>query len=295
MYQLMLRGVLLLLFALGGCWAMPPPTPAQQSEYSLDQVFPDPKAQQLALAAEQGNVQEVRRLMKDEGVDPDKIFGAEGMPLLAWPVFTRNPEGLKAMLENGADPNVAKPYPHEEGRSDTNHANAMVWAAEQEDPIYLKLLLDHGGDPNTRNANRESLLFHALIKQNQRQNVKLLVERGAEVNSRAGMGSTITEQYASFAGFEMIYWLLRHGADPSVTYYQEKPVQRPDSTVIATIFWYPSKLPDPVWQRRCQQWLVQRGFKRPPLPKYLYDLRKEVGFPVEENDVPLILPPTTKD
>jgi hypothetical protein len=139
--------LLVLLSLLGGCWAMPPATPEQQSEYSLEAIFPDPKAQQLALAAEQGNTQEVRRLMKDEGVDPDKIFGAEGMPLLAWPIFTRNPEGLKAMLENGADPNVHVLHPAQNTtRFQGRHKdNAMVWAAKQEDPIYLKLLLDHGG------------------------------------------------------------------------------------------------------------------------------------------------------
>ncbi len=103
---------LLLSLALSGCdFSSSPATPSQQSKYSLDQVFKDPKAQALALAAEQGNAAEVQRLMKQEHVDPDVIFSDDdsGMPLVAWPVFTLNSAGLKAMLDNGANPNARKP------------------------------------------------------------------------------------------------------------------------------------------------------------------------------------------
>lgn len=47
--------VLLLLPGLGGCWALLP-SPDEQSEYNLDVYFRgNPKAQALALAAEQGS------------------------------------------------------------------------------------------------------------------------------------------------------------------------------------------------------------------------------------------------
>lgn len=153
----LLRMLLLsVLLACAGCGGVSLPATAQQSAYPLPSYFPDPKAQALALAlalaAEHGNVQEVRRLMKEEHVNPDVIFSTDGCPLLMWPIMTHNPEGLRAMLENGADPNARKLHPLQNttrfnGRYEDN---AMVWAAKQEDPIYLKLLLDHGGDPNAR-------------------------------------------------------------------------------------------------------------------------------------------------
>lgn len=226
--------------------------------------------------------------MKDEGVDPDTIFSRDGMPLLAWPIFTKSPDGLRAMLENGADPNVAKPYPREEGRTETNHANAMVWAAEQKDPIYLKLLLDHGGDPDTRNANNETLLFHALIKQDQWQNIMLLVERGADVNASAGMAAPLLAHYTGAGGFERAYWLLQHGADPSIDYDYGKAIKRPDSRIITGVFWHPGSPDNPEWQRKCQRWLLQHGYQRPPMPKHYREMRKNLGFPYEEQDIPLL-------
>ncbi|MCC4604104.1 ankyrin repeat domain-containing protein [Xanthomonas campestris] len=275
-----------LFLACASCGGVSLPAPAQQSAYPLRSYFPDPKAQALALAAEHGNVKEVRRLMKEERVDPDVIFSKHGYPLLMWPILTQNPEGLRAMLENGADPNVAKPYPPEPGSSSTptNHANAMVWAAKQDDPIYLKLLLDHGGDPNTRNANNETLLLQAFLSQNEWENVKLLVERGADVNATS-QGVPILFNYAARGGFEQAYWLLEHGADPG----EGSPPPLPKNlSIVESIFWHPGNPNDPTWQRKCQQWLLQRGYQRPPLPESFRSMRKAFGFPSEEKDIPLL-------
>src|SRR5690606_17642756 len=209
-----------LLPPLPGCgFALSASQPRSRYQASLERAFPDPRAQALAIAAERGDAAEIRRLMQDEGVDPDVIFGGQngGMPLLAWPIYSGSPEGLRAMLEAGADPNARKPYP-ESGTGEWFHANAMVWAAEQDDPTYLELLLDHGGDPNTRNANDESLLFHAFVNRNRWRNVQLLVDRGADVNSPAGMGGTLLSHYASNGGFQMALWLMEHGAEPTLGY-----------------------------------------------------------------------------
>ncbi|AKS21976.1 ankyrin repeat domain-containing protein [Xanthomonas campestris pv. campestris] len=276
-----IRFCCVVLLAITGC------SPAAQSRYAPERNFSDPKALALALAAEQGDVEEVRRLMKVEGVNPDTIFSKDGHPLLFWPIFTHNPTGLKAMLDNGADPNVALPYQTLD-RGVRNNPNAMVWAAEQDDPIYLKMLLDHGGNPNTRNANNESLLFHAFIKQNKWDNIKLLVERGADINAVAGMGNSITAAYAIRGGFDFVYWLLQHGADPTIEFAYGNPVHLKDSGIIEAIFWHPGNPKDPQWQRQCQQWLLKRGYERPPLPENYRSMRKAFHFPSEEKEIPLL-------
>ncbi|KPL48061.1 ankyrin, partial [Xanthomonas axonopodis] len=83
--------LLSLLLACAGCGGVSLPATAQQSAYPLPSYFPDPKAQALALAAEYGNVKEVRRLMKEEHVDPDVIFSTDGYPLLIAMVWVISP------------------------------------------------------------------------------------------------------------------------------------------------------------------------------------------------------------
>lgn len=276
-----LMGLLLI-----GCRA--PSQAGQQSSLPVASWFPnDPKARELAVASEFGRIEDIRRLMKIEAVDPNKVFSKDRYPLLVWPVITENPEGLRAMLENGANPNARFPIPRIEVFKDGSYDvsfqdNAMVWAAKAKDPIYLKLLLDHGGDPNTRNANDETLLLQAFLTGNQWENVKLLVERGADVNAKSQAQPFISE-YAGGGGFEPTYWLLQHGANPDNDSADPKY-----KTTINAIFWYPSKPAYVEWQRKCQQWLLERGYKRPPMPDHIRDMRRSFGFPTEEKDIPLL-------
>lgn len=276
-----------LLLAGTGCLQAPPSNRA----LAIDAAswFPDnPKAQQLILAADAGRADEVRRLMQHEGVDPDKIFSKESKyPLIAYLVMYKYPKALQVLLENGADPNARFATPrvtkYKDGSVDVSYPNnAMVWAAKADDTIYLRLLLDHGGDPDTRNSNDENLLLQAFLWGKQWENIKLLVERGADVNAK-NQAKPFVSEYASMGGFEATYWLLQHGANPDND--SEDPGSK---TTINSIFWYPSKPGHIEWQRKCQQWLLARGYKRPPMPDYIRDMRKSFGYPTEEKDIPLL-------
>lgn len=261
---------------------------ARQSrqQAALVEMFPDPQAQALAIAAEHGDAREVGRLMREEGVDPDRIFSSPKgrIPLLAWPIITGNPDGLRAMLEAGADPNAKTRYPSDRG--ERYYPNAMVWAAQQPDPAYLRILLDHGGDPDTRNANDEALLFHAYIHGNQWRNVQLLVERGADVNADVSVGRTILNLYASRGGFETALWLLERGADPSLEYEQQIPVSKNDSHAIEAIYWHPGELENSGWQQKCQAHLAAKGFGRPPIPEHYRAMRELLGLASNQDLLP---------
>jgi uncharacterized protein len=250
------------------------------------------KAVELADAAMQGDAQEIKRLMKAEGVNPDSIFGEGAMPLIAWPILTESPEGLKAMLENGANPN-ARMIDKSRDRGQ-NRNNAMVMAAGLEDPQYLKLLLEHGGNPNTRNSNNESLLLEAFLKQRQWPNIQLLVLNGADINMPGGSGppgspDTLISWYAPYSNFDKVYWLLEHGADPTLKHYGKFHPPEGSMLVVDEIFWgpsYPEQLP---WQRKCQQWLLKKGIKRAEkMPEGIRSERKAKGYPTDEKDVPLL-------
>jgi uncharacterized protein len=285
----------LLLLSSGGCRFAPSPTPAQ-SAHSLDlqRWYPDKGAQALAVAAEHGNVAEVRRLMEEDGVNPDKHFSPEGFPLLAWPIHTENPNGLKAMLVYGADPDARDPTPFSRSYpgKPTGHYfrdNAMVLAARQQNPIYLRYLLDHGGDPNTRSFDNETLIYRAFTWEDQWQNVRLLIERGAEINepNPGGVSGPIIEQYAKAGWFQRVFWLLSHGADPGLEFHgvfaNPQFSSHASSPTIEAIFWS-GMGPEPgtEWRIKCQRWLVSNGFSRPPMP-LLYRMRRaDLGFETEK-------------
>lgn len=262
------------LLGSGGCQfaSTSPPAKSAQS-LNLEKWYPDKGAQALAVAAEFGDAAEVRRLMKEDGVNPDKHFSPEGMPLLAWPIYTKNPTGLLAMLKNGADPDARDPTPFSRsfpgkpmGRYFRN--NAMVLAAKQQNSIYLRYLLDHGGDPNTRNFDNETLIYQAFTSQDQWQNVQLLVERGADANepNPGGISGPIIEQYATQGRFQRVFWLLDNGANPRLQFHgvlaNPRFSSHASSPTIKAIFWAGMGA-EPEWKIRCQNWLISNGFSRP--------------------------------
>src|SRR5690606_31332065 len=108
-------------------------------------------------------------------------------------------------------------------------------------------------------------LFDAFIHQNQWRNVQLLVERGADVNANVSVGRTILSVYASRGAFQMVHWLMEHGADPTLDYVRNEPTTNSDSHAIEAIFWHPGTPEDPTSQRESQRWLLSRGYGRPPM------------------------------
>lgn len=258
------------------------------SAHGADDYF-DGGALRLAIAAENGDVETIQRLINDEKIDPDKTFSnRDGIPLIAWPLRARNIEGLRALLEAGADPNAreSKQMNGELIRFD----NAMVYAAKMDDPRYLELLLKHGGNPNTRNVNNETLLLQAFLSGNQWKNVQVLVENGADVNESnlKSLGDdTVLSWYTTRGGFDYAYWLLEHGADPAIA-KPEGSSQPGRQKMVEDIYWEittPDNLP---WQKKCQQWLADRNIARPPMPEHIRRKREAFKFPSKEEDIPLL-------
>lgn len=269
------------LFFTSGC--------AASSAHGAGDYF-DGRALQLAVASESGDSDTITRLVKEEGVDPDKTFARrDGIPVLAWPLRARSLEGLQAMLDAGADPN-ARESKRMNGEM-IHFNNAMVYAAKMDDPRYLELLLKHGGNPNTRNINNETLLLQAFLSGNQWKNIQVLIENGANINeSSLSMGDdTVLSWYTRRGGFDSAYWLLEHGADPTISKpTADAPAGTARQKIVEDIYWEittPDLLP---WQKKCQQWLIARDIRRPPMPEHIRRKREAFGFPTTEADIPLL-------
>ncbi|WP_242106791.1 ankyrin repeat domain-containing protein [Luteimonas aquatica] len=285
----------LLLGTLTACSAQPSAPPAPGG-WNAAHDFDEP-AQRLIRAVEKRKTDEIQRLVRQEGIDPDRTFTANGMPLVAWPVLARDPEGLRLLLEAGADPN-ARQYAAD-GRP---RNNAMVLAAREEDPRYLRMLLDHGGDPNTLSTNYEPLTYAAFL-QNRWQNVQLLVQRGAHIdrslsrdmsgtNSDVNLGfDSLMSWYSSLGDFDKVYWLLQQGGNPALRLNKPPGKQwdadRGRMPILESIFWLPVQPRMGQWQVKCQQFVLDKGLKRPPMPQFLRERRADFGLPVDEKAVPV--------
>jgi len=285
LHNMMTKGLIsavwLTLFLVNGC--------AASSSHGAADYF-EGKALQLAVATENGDEDAVRRLIKEEGVDPDRTFARrDGIPLVAWPLRARNLDGLRALLVNGADPN-AREVKQMNGR-EIRFNNAMVYAAKMDDPRFLELLLEHGGDPNTRNSANETLMLQAFLSGNQWKNIQTLIAHGANINEsnlRKG-DDTVLSWYTGRGGFDSAYWLLEHGADPTLASRPPAGSSAPSrQLMVEDIYWEittPDLLP---WQKKSQAWLVARGIPRPPMPEHIRKKREAFGFPSREEDVPLL-------
>jgi len=278
--------VLLGGIGLGAC-AVPPP-PAEQPFDAVDHFRG--KALALAQAVDRKDAATVHHLIKDEGVNPDTIFDQANMPMVAWPVINGNLEGLRLLLDNGANPNARKSAPPGK-RGKAGEDNALVFAAGLPDQRFLKLLLDRGGDPDTMNSNDEQLTYTATLH-HLWPNVQLLIERGADIEqplyTRDGY-DTVLNWYTQYGDFEQAYWLLEHGADPTRkmkadpgTYnYGRMPM-------VEDIYYAPVRQDGIAWQRRCQHWLRDHGIPRTDEMGAWKAYRKKLGVPSEPRDIPLL-------
>ena len=125
-----------------------------------------------------------------------------------WVALTEeNRDSYEALLKYGADPNVIM-----SGKRVVTH-----WAAMKHDPWWLRLALEHGADPNLVNVGRgrpsEGTPLKAAISNGTLENVKLLVEHGADVNKPDRYNCYPIADAAAQNKFEVVLYLLDAGAD----------------------------------------------------------------------------------
>jgi uncharacterized protein len=124
-------------------------------------------------------------------------------------------ESYEALLKNGADPNIIM-----SGKRVVTHWAALLY----KDSWWLKLALENGADPNLVNVGRGSpgqgTPLRFAINSSPRdeelgalENVKLLVEHGADINKPDRYNAYPLSRAISQNKFNIMLYLLDQGAD----------------------------------------------------------------------------------
>lgn len=163
---------------------------------------------------------DIARYLLEKGADPNKgtVAIKDSSKQLHQPVafvlFPNVLELLPLFLEKGQDPNVMGP-----GGSDST-ISLLYLAIHHKKPEALKLILEAGGNPNQ--IMESGTLLHHAVNQGQLNSVKILLEKGASINSQ-DMVKRMTPLYLAIVMYnqkinelemlEIMKFLVASGAD----------------------------------------------------------------------------------
>lgn len=162
------------------------------------EIFNKTIAWDLVQAVNENNVTKIQNELKQNpGLVnfQEPIFGTT--PLI-WAVSSEKYQSAKALLDNGADPNIIS----KTGTTALFRAVSFSWDDTQanEDPKFVKLLLDYKADPNINYCSSKidgqtdpiesgtSPLMHSVSRGFEK--IKLLVNAGAIINYKTKSGNT---------------------------------------------------------------------------------------------------------
>jgi ankyrin repeat protein len=179
----------------------------------------------LVDAAQGGDIKTVRALLR-QTVDVNAAH-PDGMTALHWAVQRGDVDMMSALITAGADVKAAN----------RTGATPLYLAAVNADAAVIGRLLDAGEDANAvLTGEGETVLMLASHTGNP-QAVKLLIERGADVNARQFRGQTALMWAAAEGHAEVLDVLLANGADPSLSSAAStKPERRPPGGMTALLF-----------------------------------------------------------
>ena len=141
--------------------------------------------------------------------------GRDGADLLKWSMLWGCPDCFETLLESGAD--IERPPAGEyAGKIEQLLLEpVMHLAASANDPAYLTSLLRHGGNPNAFDVYGTETIIYTAIMHSRIENVRLLVEAGADIHVREdGTLYTPLHTAVSIKKYDIAYYLLEQGADP---------------------------------------------------------------------------------
>ena len=163
----------------------------------------------LMLAAGRDHLEIVQTLLK-AGADPNAVmFGRYGIPAWAW-MFAMNRcnkhwrEMTEAMLDAGVELNPK-----------TNYPSPLGHAINEDDVVIIETLLKKGANPNLRDSETGETLLMFAARYSTPEVVLALIEGGADVNATNKSGQTaltLADNENNLWRQEIVALLKRRGA-----------------------------------------------------------------------------------
>ena len=197
--------LLVLFFLASGCQSTQGLTMSRT--HTAGELFSGPHLE-LARAIERNDMAALRH--GAEGVDLT-ARGEQQMTLMWFALLQQNPNAVRTLVELGVHPS--------ESPLEGMPARTPLGAALMSDNTqYLEAMLDGGLSPNDVTEENETALLNKAVISGTLDHVKLLVERGADINYRSGNGRHSSAFDESTLGTkpEIAIYLLEQGAEPNI-------------------------------------------------------------------------------
>ena len=178
------------------------------SMVTTDKVFADPRDAQLANAAQDGDLARIQQLIKAGA--PVKFVGQEGMTVTHYALRARRnaPQVMELLLKAGADPVSML--------SDGNNVPHYAVSRDKADPEVVKVLMSHGIGPNwfpKTGVYHDLSMLQAAVMGHNLPVIKLLVERGADLNYVDPFSGSALHYALNGTDFYMAAYLVEAGID----------------------------------------------------------------------------------
>lgn len=191
------------------------------NDYRLFQATP---VWNLAKAVQDENIEEIKRIAREEEVNIDYQDERFGNTLLMLTISNQQYKSCETLLDLGASPNKHDNYDGSSAIIDAAGINETT----DDNTKFLKLLLKHGGDPNAieegerreGNTSRNTPLIMACGCPNKIvspiEKVKILIDSGANINYKNEFGTTALKMAYVQEHFDVVLYLLEKGADYNI-------------------------------------------------------------------------------
>jgi hypothetical protein len=212
--------LLTIAFLFSCCGSLTASTQFNSLHLKADYYFGSTVQVKLARAIERSDEKSIDKLIT-EGADVNAIGKYDIRPLF-WALAKRKIESFEILLKNGADPNFymmdTDDQPHQFKPS------LMEYLVELDVSEYLKLALQYVGNPNfvvesfypSGKLSSSSTIIYSAIMGNRFENVRMLVRAGADLDHGNFSGETPSQVAAAIANFDMVFFFLEQGADPTI-------------------------------------------------------------------------------